>query len=185
MKISAFLLLFTSLLNPSGTHLVFDFGSSPNKTSDWIMISDRIMGGVTQSKLEYNDNAMRLSGSISLANYGGFASVKTKFNAYDLSGYKGVKIRFKATNQQFAFTLEASRYWTYPYFKGDFSRKKDNTWEEAVIYFSDFKEYQIGDPTGEKLPQSTLKNIVRLGIITTEKKEGPFSIEVDSIEFIN
>jgi hypothetical protein len=48
----------------------------------------------------------------------------------------------------------------------------------------DFKQYQIGEPTGKKLSTSVLKNIVRLGIITTEKKEGPFSIEVESIEFI-
>jgi hypothetical protein len=33
------------------------------------------------------------------------------------------------------------------------------------------------------LNNKNLKNIVRIGIITTEKKEGPFSIEIDYVEF--
>ena len=61
---------------------------------------------------------------------------------------------------------------------------KENLWEEKIIYFKDFKEYQIGEPTAKKLKDTSLKNIVRMGIITTEKKEGPFSIEIDYVEFI-
>jgi hypothetical protein len=34
------------------------------------------------------------------------------------------------------------------------------------------------------MKQSALKNIVRMGITTTEKKAGPFSIEIDYIEFV-
>jgi hypothetical protein len=30
---------------------------------------------------------------------------------------------------------------------------------------------------------SVLKNIVRLGIMTAEKKEGPFNLEIDYLEF--
>jgi hypothetical protein len=95
-----------------------------------------------------------------------------------------VKIRYKSTGQKFAFTLEDSKNWTMPNYKGAFSSSDGNAWEEATIFFKDFKQYQIGEPTGKKLTTSVLKNIVRLGIITTEKKEGPFSIEVESIEFI-
>jgi hypothetical protein len=35
-----------------------------------------------------------------------------------------------------------------------------------------------------KLQLERLKNIVRIGVITTEKKEGPFSLEIDYIEFL-
>jgi hypothetical protein len=34
------------------------------------------------------------------------------------------------------------------------------------------------------MPLENLKNMVRLGIMTAEKKEGPFTLEVDYIEFI-
>jgi hypothetical protein len=165
------------------TDLVIDFGTSNGKNKDWILISDNIMGGVSKSKLEYLDNSFLLTGTISLDNYGGFSSIKTKYENFDLTDYQGVKIRFKSSNQKFAFTLEESKNWTLPNFKGDFNSTKENTWEVITIYFKDFKEYQVGEPTGNKLKTSNLKNVVRLGIITTDKKEGSFSIEVDYVEF--
>lgn len=183
MKTLVLFIIATVISFPFATNLIFDFGASDRKTNDWMVLTDRVMGGLSRSTIEYTTNAMVVSGTISLENYGGFASVKTKFDNYDLSHYKGLKIRFKSTNQKFAFTLEQSKNWTYPYFKGDFSSKKENNWEEIVLYFNDFKTYQIGMPTGEKLPQAALKDIVRIGVMTTDKKEGPFTIEIDSIEF--
>ena len=168
----------------SSSDSMINFGRAAGGVQEWIMISDNVMGGITASNLAYTDSSMVLSGTISLENYGGFASVKTKFGRFDLSEYKGVRIRFKAVNQRFAFTLENSRNWTQPYLKGDFGSAKANTWTETTIYFKDFNEYQIGEPTGGKLDPAQLKGIVRLGIITNEKKEGPFSLEVDYVEFV-
>jgi NADH dehydrogenase [ubiquinone] 1 alpha subcomplex assembly factor 1 len=184
--VKSIILLFlgVTMVNVTSDNSKIDFGSGQNQISNWSVISDNVMGGITKSKLEYTENTMVLSGNISLANYGGFASVKTGFGQYDLSPYKGVKIRFKSTNQKFAFTLEDKKNWTLPNFKGNFYSSKTDTWEETILYFKDFKEYRIGEPTGNKLQDASLQNMVRLGIITTEKKEGPFSIEVDYIEFI-
>jgi hypothetical protein len=184
MKSAFLLFLGFSFINITQNDLEFNFGNSQNQINDWVVISDNVMGGVTKSKLEFTENTMVLSGNISLDNFGGFSSVKTKFSNFDLSEYKGVKIKFRSTNQNFAFTLEDSKNWTLPNFKGEFLSSKSNTWEEKTIYFKDFKEYQIGEPTGNKLKQTSLKKMVRLGIITTEKKEGLFSIEVDYIKFI-
>lgn len=163
--------------------LVYDFGNTTGKCSNWLLLSDRIMGGRTISTIAYTDNSVVLSGNISLENYGGFAAVRTNFNQVDLSGYKGVKIRFRSTAQKFAFTLEDSRNWTQPNYKGKFTSKKDGVWQEATLFFKDFYEYQIGEPTGRKMPLESLKNIVRLGFMTIDKKEGPFEIEVDYIAF--
>lgn len=184
MKTLLLLMLVSTIICSNAQELRIDFGSTPDQTKDWVMISDDIMGGITRSKLEYTATSLVLSGDISLENYGGFSSVKTRFKGVDLSEYKGLKIRCRSANQRFAFTLEDSRNWTQPNFKGDLPPTKDNAWSENTIYFKDFKEYQIGEPTGAKLDPASLKNIVRLGIITTEKKEGPFSLEVDYVEFI-
>ena len=184
MKTTIVLLMAIASINALNIESTINFGRAAGGTQDWIMISDNVMGGITESNLAYTDSSMVLSGTISLENYGGFASVKTKFGRFDLSDYKGVRIRFKAANQRFAFTLENSRNWTQPYLKGEFGTAKANTWTETTIYFKDFNEYQIGEPTGGKLDPAQLKGIVRLGIITNEKKEGPFSLEVDYVEFV-
>lgn len=162
----------------------FNFGNAEGKNQDWVMITDQVMGGVSRAKLNYTGNSMIFSGTISLANYGGFASVRTNFGSFDLSDYKGVRIKYKATNQQFALTLEKSRNWTRPNFKGFLSSSEPNTWVEETVLFTDFEEQQIGEPTGGKLEQSSLSQIIRVGIITTEKKAGPFAIEVDFIQFV-
>lgn len=180
------LAFLTALLvtTTASTDPIIDFGTAANRVNDWVMISDNVMGGITRCKLDYTEQSLVLTGNISLENYGGFSSVKTRFGSFDLSAFKGLKIRYKSTNQRFAFTLEDSRNWTRPNYKGNLPGSANDAWNEVTIYFKDFKEYQIGEPTGDMLNPATLKNIVRLGIITTDKKEGPFTLEVDYVEFV-
>lgn len=183
MKLIYLLLAVTSLKSFAQSSLI-DFGNLAKKNQEWVLLSDNIMGGVTKSKIEYTSNSVLLSGNISLDNYGGFSSIRTKYKSVDLSQYNGIKIKFKSNNQKFAFTLEDNQNWTKPNYKREFSPKKDDTWEEMIIYFKDFQEIVIGEPTGNTMKAKSLKNIVRMGIMTYEKKEGPFSLEVDYIEFI-
>lgn len=184
MKKLILLVLGISALKSFSQSSIIDFGNSAKKNQEWMLLSDNIMGGITKSKIEYTNNSVLLTGNISLANYGGFSSIKTKYKSVDLSKYNGIKIKFKSTNQKFAFTLEDNQNWTQPNYKREFSPKKDDTWEEVVIYFKDFQETVIGEPTGNMMKSKSLKNIVRMGIMTYEKKEGTFSLEVDYIEFI-
>jgi monofunctional biosynthetic peptidoglycan transglycosylase len=184
MKKIIFFLLAISSLKTFGQSSIIDFGNSAEKNQEWVLLSDNIMGGITKSKIEYTDNSVLLSGNISLDNYGGFSSIKTKYKSFDLSMFTGIKIKFKSSKQRFVFTLEDDRNWTQPNYINEFSSKKDDTWEEVTIYFKDFKEIVIGEPTGNMMKTKSLNNIVRLGIMTHEKKEGPFSLEVDYIAFI-
>lgn len=162
-----------------------DFGDAPGQNQEWVLLSDNVMGGVTKSTLTYKSNSVVLTGDISFKNYGGFSSIKTRYRSVDLSSFKGIKIRFKSIDQKFAFTLEDSRNWTQPNYKCKFTSTKADTWEEVTLYFKDFKEYVIGEPTGNSMDVRVLRNIVRLGIMTDEKKEGPFSIEIDYVEFFS
>jgi hypothetical protein len=184
MKKLIYLLLAFSSLKSFGQSSLIDFGNLTEKNQEWVLLSDNVMGGVTKSKIEYTNNSVLLFGNISLDNYGGFSSIKTKYKSFDLSKYMGIKIKFKSTNQKFGFTLEDNQNWTQPNYKHAFSAKKDDIWEEVVIYFKDFQEIVIGEPTGNMMKSESLKNIVRMGIMTYEKKEGPFSLEVDYVEFI-
>jgi hypothetical protein len=53
----------------------------------------------------------------------------------------------------------------------------------VTFRLSDFNEEIIGRKTGNKISKDVLKEILRIGIITNDKKEGNFSIEIDYIEF--
>ena len=183
MNIIILFLLSIATVKASEQSLVFDFGNTSDRVQNWVLISDNIMGGISKASVKYTDNTVILQGDISLDNFGGFASLKTKFKAIDLSSYSGIKIRYKAVNQRFAFTLEETQNWTRPNYKKEFTSNKQDSWEIATINFKDFKEYVIGEPTGDYMNLESLRNILRLGIISIEKKEGPFSLEIDYIEF--
>jgi NADH dehydrogenase [ubiquinone] 1 alpha subcomplex assembly factor 1 len=161
----------------------FDFGQSADKCHDWVLVTDNVMGGVTTAQLTYTEDALLLTGDLSLKNFGGFASVKTPFQTFDVSAYQGVEIRFRATGQSFVFTLENSRNWTRPNYKSPVFKSKNGQWETVRLYFKAFKEYQIGEPTGVGLPAEKLSQMVRLGCMTAEKKEGTFSLEIDALAF--
>lgn len=177
------ILLFPALLFMSGNAYKIDFGKSATKTNSWVVLSDNVMGGRSESQIEYSSNTVILTGNVSLRNRGGFVSIRSDFKNQDLSSYKTVKITFRASGQKYAFTLENSGRWYEPAYKHEFSAKETNKWETVSLDLGNFSEEVIGQPTGKKVSKSILENILRIGIATTEKKEGPFQIEIESIEF--
>jgi ubiquinone/menaquinone biosynthesis C-methylase UbiE len=160
-----------------------EFGNAANRTADWRILSDNVMGGLSEAEIEYGPASLILKGILSLKNRGGFVSVKSGFGNVDLSKYSSISIKFRATGQQYAFTLENSRRWYEPAYKQDFSAAANNNWQVVTLDLSKFREEVIGDPTGNKVSDTILKGILRLGISTAEKKEGPFSIEIESVSF--
>ena len=78
-KLIYLLLIAISSLKSFGQSSLIDFGNLAEKNQEWVLLSDNVMGGVTKSKIEYTINSVLLSGDISLDNYGGFSSIKTKY----------------------------------------------------------------------------------------------------------
>jgi hypothetical protein len=177
------LLLLPVFLAIPGNPFKIDFGTSANKTSNWVILSDNVMGGVSEAQIEYGSTSVIVKGTVSLKNRGGFVSLKSYFGKLDLSRYKTVKITFRSTSQKYAFTLENSRRWFEPAYKHEFSAKEINKWETVAMDLNNFTEELIGEPTGNKTNNSILENILRIGISTNEKREGPFQLEIESIEF--
>jgi len=182
MKILS-LLLPVILFFPEKAYKI-EFGTSESRTSSWLILSDNVMGGVSQAQIEYGTSSVILKGTVSLKNRGGFVSIKSYFGKFDLSSFKTVKIKFRSTRQKYSFTLENSRRWYEPAYKHEFSAKEINKWETVSLDLDNFEEEVIGQPTGLKANKSITESILRIGISTNEKREGPFQLEIESIEFI-
>ena len=163
--------------------LRFDFGNEKGNVKTWFTITDNVMGGVSTSKLAQKESSILFSGNISFDNNGGFASFRSGFGKYDLSDYNAVRIKFKSENQKFALTLDNSRNWWEPNYKYEFQSEQSSDWKTVNFNLSDFHEEIIGRKSGNKINKGILKNICQIGIITNDKKEGPFTLEIDYIEF--
>lgn len=165
--------------------LVFDFGSASDKINYWGSVNDGVMGGRSSGKTSYSANSLIFEGSISFENNGGFASVRCPYQDFNLADYKNVRIRYRASGQTFALSLNTSRRFYLPnyrvYLTG--ASTKPNEWVETTIPLSDFKQHRMGNPTGYGISKEALNKVIQLTFISADKKEGPFSFEVDYLIF--
>ncbi len=168
----------------TGNPYSIEFGNAAGRTNNWVILSDNVMGGMSEASVDYSKASVTLKGFVSMQNRGGFVSLKSGWGKMNLAAFKTVKITFRSTTQVYAFTLENSRRWYEPAYKHNFSAAKANTWETVYLKLDDFTEERIGTPTGNKAGNAVLENIIRIGIATNEKREGPFQLEIESVTFL-
>ena len=95
-------------LQEENEHIVFDFRNA-QKRGDWRIVNDDVMGGISRSKIFFNDSSGAIfQGTLSLENNGGFASTRTMPRAYKLSGYNGIKVRIKGDGQDYQMRLRTN-----------------------------------------------------------------------------
>ncbi len=164
------------------TSLKFDFGTEKGG-QDWEIVNDGVMGGLSKGNAEINENSVRFHGKISLDNNGGFSTFRSLLGNYDLSNYAQVKLRVRGDQHTYGLTFRTHREWYLPSYKKEFTLSGEG-WQELVFDLSEFDQYRIGKKTGNKITTEDLSNIVRMGIITSEKKYYDFELEIDYIEFL-
>lgn len=180
MKTLLFITMF--ILITLSEALIIDFGQSAENKS-WSIVNDGVMGGKSQSQVIEHENSLIFSGEISLKNNGGFASLQSPKKEQDLSTFTHVAIKYRSSGQDFALRLLKYQAFYRPHFKHHF-KPTDGEWQLVSIPLEDFKEYVLSSPTGASISKIDLQEVIRLGIIVSNEKEGPFSIEIDYIKFV-
>lgn len=179
MKALIFISILVSML--FNNNFKIDFGETTGG-QDWIIVNDDVMGGLSDSKATLTKNGLLFKGNLSLKNNGGFASIRSSNQKFDLSKYTTIKIKFRSTGRDFALQFSDSKLFFKPNYKHIFGSSTGD-WEIAELKMSNFKEYRMGQVSEAKVSKQKFENIIRLGVILSDKKEGPFEIEIDYIEF--
>ena len=179
MKYVIMILLGSLFFQPE--QLSIDFGTD-KVNREWRVINDGVMGGLSEGQISFTSNTVRFAGTVSLANNGGFSSFRSPFQKMDLGQYKSVSLRIKTKGIACSFVMETNRRFYVPNYKQKLLADSEG-WTELELPLADFKQYQLGRPTGNKLTQKAKGEIIRIGFITDEKREGPFQLEVDYIRF--
>jgi hypothetical protein len=160
--------------------MLIDFGESKN--TSWYSVNDTVMGGRSSGSTSYKEDVLHFQGSVSFDNNGGFASVRSEYGEMDLSKFTNVTIRYRCEGQSLNFSLNYHRQWYLPNYKVVLP-STEMKWKTETFRLDSFKEYRVGRPTGSDINPEVLKRIIRLGIMTNDKKEGPFQAEIDQILF--
>lgn len=167
--------------NTSTEPFRIDFGKNGN-AQDWTIINDGVMGGLSRGEGYFTDSSLVFQGEVSLDNNGGFASLRSAYQDFDLSAFEKVVIRCKSKGVQFAFTMNIHRQFYLPSFKKRIHTPSDD-WQTIELPLKEFYAYRLGNQLDYKLNNKDLKQIIRLGFITDEKQYAPFEFEIDYLEF--
>ena len=135
-------------------------GSAENlvKTQSWAYIADTVMGGVSEGYAGYVEEGalIRLSGTVSTKNNGGFIQVRTSMNPNGLKEKKGVRIQVKGNNEIYNIHLRnGSSRLPWQYYAAEFMAP-DN-WVTIELPFSNFQKSSTFMKT--KLDLTSLKSL--------------------------
>ncbi|MGE4071621.1 MAG: CIA30 family protein [Lysobacterales bacterium] len=157
---------------------LMDFSDSDQ--TRWYAVNDGVMGGLSQGAPVRQDGQLRFSGVLSLANNGGFSSVRTSGRSFDLSGIEALRLRVKGDGRSYQLRLATdARFRGSPVSYGATFATEADRWIEVRIPLDDLKpSYRGYQLEGPPLDPARVQEI---GLLIGDKREGAFSLLVDSI----
>ena len=129
-------LTFASHANATGNETtLFDFNTT-NQMDSWRIVNDGVMGGLSQSRMQLSKNSTAIfQGKVSLENNGGFASVRTMPQEYNIAGYTGLRMRVKGDGRDYQVRLRTNNRFDGAAYGYKFATKQDE-WTVVEIPFA-------------------------------------------------
>jgi len=159
---------------------LLDF-AGPDTAQKWQAVNDGVMGGVSEGQFRITaDRTMEFSGRLSLENNGGFASVRTKPTDLEINTGDTVVVRVKGDGREYVLNLYTkSRRMAFSY-RAPLPTTKDE-WTEVKVPLAEFIPTAFGRRVQGMGPVEP-DQINGLGFMLSDKKPGPFKLEVEWVK---
>jgi NADH dehydrogenase [ubiquinone] 1 alpha subcomplex assembly factor 1 len=162
---------------------LFDF-SSPDAAKNWQNVNDNVMGGVSEGKFRITDQkTMEFFGKLSLANNGGFASVRTKSKKLGLKKGEVLVARVRGDGREYQMNLYVPTIQIAYSYRSVFQTKKDE-WIEVELPLEKFEATSFGQVVKNAGPVDPA-SVNGIGFLLNDKKAGPFKMEVEWIKVVS
>ncbi|MEM9263580.1 MAG: CIA30 family protein [Pseudomonadota bacterium] len=171
-------LLGSAVVGQETVAVLFDF-AGPNAASEWQIVNDGVMGGRSTSQASIvNGGDLRFTGNLSLANNGGFASVRSRPKTLGLQRGQTLVLRALGDGRRYTFNLYTPNRRTAYSYQMKFETVPGQ-WAEVRLPLSQFVAHSFGRP----LPQDRLEptRVQSVGVLLGDKRAGPFEILIDFI----
>ena len=162
-------------------HLLFAT-TEANANARWYVVNDSVMGGISNSQVLYENDNLVFTGNVSLANNGGFASIRTLLDLQSQDITK-IMLRVKGDGQTYQLRLRTNEYMDGAAYTRSFSTTKSE-WLNIEFLPEDFQLTYRGRLL-EQQPTINFKDVRQLGFMIAGKQAGEFRLEVEKIEFKN
>jgi hypothetical protein len=157
---------------------LMDFG--PTDDLDWYVVNDGVMGGVSKGSLRRTDDGTGLfSGELSLANNGGFSSVRAVVGPTDLSRWEGLELRFRGDGRSYQLRLRTDDRFDGVAYRMPFSTR-DGEWTTVRVRFAEFQPTFRGRIIADA-PRLDPGRIHQVGFMLADKQAGAFALEIDFV----
>ncbi len=157
--------------------ILVDFGD-PRDRERWQIVNDGVMGGRSRSTLTIQDDSTAVfEGSLSLANYGGFASVRTAPGDYSLAGFDGLLLRAKGDGRTYQLRMQTDGRFEGVAYRAMFDTEPD-TWMIHRISLRSLVPTFRGRVLAD-VPPLDPAEVRRIGFLIGDKRAGPFRLQVD------
>jgi hypothetical protein len=161
------------------THSVFRF-DTPGSVSGWRAIDDAVMGGISSSAISYvPGNGAVFSGFVSLANNGGFASVRSpSFAALGDGGAFMLTVR--GDGKRYKFSVRTDAAFDGVSYQAAF-QPPPGEWVVVRLAAADFLPKWRGRIVDNASPLDPARTR-QLGLLIADRQAGTFRLEVGAIE---
>lgn len=103
----------------------------------WQFFTDGVMGGVSEGQAFLTEDGLRLTGTVSTANNGGFIQVRAGVEPSAFSGATGVTARVRGDGQQYFIHIRtAQTRLPWQYYQAAFTAERD--WTSITLPFDQF-----------------------------------------------
>ncbi len=160
---------------------IIDFSNT--SAAYWQIVNDSVMGGISRSAFQLHDDGYAIfSGTVSLENNGGFASVRARSaTPADLSGFEGISVRVLGDGKTYCLrikTIKNGRITPYSYEARFDTRPGD--WQTHKLAYSEFIPVFRGREVRGN-PELNTEAVIELGFMIRDGQEGPFRLAVSDI----
>ena len=155
------------------------FDESANEPR-WVAVNDGVMGGRSTGGPRVAGGKLEFTGELSLANNGGFASVRSVGAAFDLGGATAVVLRVRGDGRRYQLRLatDASYRGLAVSFGAGFATKAGQ-WTEVRVPLDALEATVRGSSL--QGPPMDASRVREIGLLIADKREGRFALSVDWI----
>lgn len=160
--------------------VLFDFNSDVS-ASEWRVINDTVMGGVSSSRMVQSDEGkVAFTGNVSLENNGGFASVRGPQIEQPFGEFEGIAFRVKGDGKRYKCGLRTDNLFDGIIHQASFDTKMGE-WQLHKIKFMEFVPTYHGRRLSEdkRMKREDIKSV---SFQISDKQAGPFRLEIDWIK---
>lgn len=161
---------------------LFDF-SDPDSIAAFAAIDDVVMGGCSASRMVTSDHGTGLfTGTVSLENNGGFASVRSRPFDWDLSRSDGLVLEVRGDGRRYKVNLKTDAETDQTAYQA-YLETRDGEWQTVELPFRLFEPKLRGRRRLDAGPID-LSRVRTLGLMIADRKAGPFRLELRTIRTI-